>query len=115
MRVTNLTRNTEIVTRGMMATSFLARLRGLLGRKALAKGEGLLLCPESSIHTFLMRFPIDVLYLDENNTVIRLTEAMPPQRPGPWVRGTHAVLELPAGTIARQGIVVGDKLAIFDS
>jgi len=99
----------------MIATSFLARLRGLLGRKALAKGEGLLLCPERSIHTFLMRFPIDVLYLDENNTVIRQTEAMPPQRPGPWVRGTHAVLELPAGTIARHGIAVGDELAIYDS
>jgi len=115
MRVRNLTRDVDIVTSGRMATTFVERLRGLLGRPPLAEGEGLLLRPESSIHTFLMRFPIDVLYLDEENVVVALEEAMPPQRLGPWVRNARAVLELPAGTIARFGVAIGDRLAITGS
>jgi hypothetical protein len=113
MRVRNLTRDVDIVTSGRVASSFLARLRGLLGRSSLAEGEGLLLRPESSVHTFLMRFPIDVLYLDDENVVVALVETLPPQRLGPWVRNSRAVLELPAGTIARFGVAIGDRLAIM--
>ncbi len=112
MRVRNRTRSVDIVTSGRMAVGFWDRLRGLLGHPSLAEGEGLLLCPERSIHTFLMRFPIDVVYLDAHNVIVGLTEAMPPQRLGPWIRGTQAVLELPAGTVARMDIAVGDQLEI---
>lgn len=112
MRVHNRTRRVDIVTSGRMAVGYWDRLRGLIGHPPLADGEGLLLRPERSIHTFLMRFPIDVVYLDAHNGIVGLTKAMPPQRLGPWIRGTQAVLELPAGTVARLGIAVGDRLEI---
>lgn len=96
-----------------MARSFLARLRGFMFRRALAQGSGLLLIPEHSIHSFGMRFPIDVIYLDGTNRVLRLDEAMPPNRIGPFVRGCQAVLELPPDTIRLSQTQPGDQL-LFD-
>ena len=112
LRVLNTTRGTALAERCGEARSFLARGRGLMGRPGLAPGEGLLIDPCSSVHSFFMRFPIDVVFADKANRVVGLTEAMPPNRPfaGSW--GARYVVELPAGTIAATGTQVGDTLAI---
>jgi uncharacterized membrane protein (UPF0127 family) len=111
MHIYNRTRQTTLATDGRYAQGYLARLRGLMFRKELPEGEALLLEPESSIHTFFMRFPIDVLYLDRSYQVLRADAAMPPNRIGPLVtRGCHAVLELPPGTIAATRTEVGDQI-----
>jgi uncharacterized membrane protein (UPF0127 family) len=112
MQAINTTRNSTLCTTGVIADNFWTRLRGLMFRPSLPEGEGLLLQGESSIHTFFMRFPIDVVYLDGNNQVMRLAEAMPPTRVGPLVWGCRAILELPPGTIARTATQVGDTLEI---
>lgn len=92
-----------------MAATPLSRLRGLLGRKSLPSGEGILLRPAGSIHTFFMRFAIDAVFLDEELCVVGIAADLRPWRAA-GKRGAKAVLELPAGECARRGLEVGDKI-----
>jgi hypothetical protein len=102
---------TVVCERCSLADSPTARMRGLLGRDGLEQGEGLLLRPAASVHTFFMRFPIDVVFLDRALVVLGIEDAI-----GPWraasQRGAKAVLELPAGESARRGLAVGDQLTL---
>ena len=94
-----------------LADSPLTRLRGLLGRDGLDAGEGLLLQPASSVHTFFMRFPIDVVFLDRSLVVLGIHDGVDPWRTASQ-RGAKAVLELPAGESSRHGLAVGDQLTL---
>ena len=82
------------------------RMRGLLGRKALGDGEGILLRPASSVHTWFMLFPIDVVFLDRDRRVLRVVPELRPWR-AVWCRGAADVLELAAGECAARGVEVG--------
>jgi uncharacterized membrane protein (UPF0127 family) len=93
----------------LVAATPLARLRGLLGRKSLPSGQGILLRPAASIHTFFMRFSIDVVFLDEELCVVHIAADLRPWRAA-GKRGARAVLELPAGECARRGLAVGDTI-----
>src|SRR5215210_6170549 len=86
-----------ICERCEIADGPLSRLRGLLGRDELGDEEGLLLTPESSVHTWFMRFPIDVVFLEADLTVLSVRESLRPWRTA-GQRGSRSVLELPAGT-----------------
>lgn len=108
--VTNATRGAVLAENALAGESFWVRLRGLLGKRALLPGQGLLMAPCRAVHTFGMRFPIDVVYITQERRVIRVATTMPPNRCGPWVKGSYYVLELPAGTVARTGTVVGDRI-----
>jgi len=112
MRVQNQTTGQFLITRGELARTFWARFRGLMGRPLLKEGEGLVLAGEKSIHTFFMKFPIDVIYADRTWRVVRLDPAMPPNRLGPIVFQAAYVLELPAGVIQATGTAVGDQLIV---
>jgi uncharacterized membrane protein (UPF0127 family) len=90
--------------------SFAARFFGLMLRKSLPYHEALLLVPCNSIHMFFMRFPIDVVFLDEHNQIKQMAENLRPWRIIPPVRSAHATLELPVGSIKRFNMAVGDKL-----
>jgi uncharacterized membrane protein (UPF0127 family) len=92
------------------ADSWLKRLVGLLSESSLEKGHGLWLLPCNSIHTIGMRFPIDVVFLDKDNQIKKLTSTLRPFRLCRSVKGTHSVLELPSGTITTAGLRQGDKL-----
>jgi uncharacterized membrane protein (UPF0127 family) len=85
-------------------------MRGLLGRRDLPRGEGILLRPAASVHTFFMRFPIDVVFLDRDDVVVGIEPHLRPWRTA-GRRGAKAVLELAAGESERRGLVVGDALA----
>jgi len=85
---------------------------GLLGRRGLAKDEGLLLTPCTSVHTFFMRFPIDILYLDRERVVVKAVRALRPFRVSACLRGSHSILELAAGALEASGTQVGDRLAV---
>lgn len=91
------------------ADTFWPRLVGLLPRRGLAPGEGLLLEPCGAVHTLFMRFPIDVLFLDRDDRVVSTAPGLPPWRTR-GVRGAVRVLELPAGTLWRTGVGVGAGL-----
>jgi uncharacterized protein len=84
-------------------------MRGLLGRDRLERGEGLLLRPASSIHTFFMRFAIDAVWLDRDLRVVGVTHDVSPWRTAAQ-SGAKAVLELPAGEATALGLEVGESL-----
>src|SRR5919109_1587349 len=86
------------------------RMRGLLGRRRLNAGEGVVLRPAWNIHTAFMRFPIDVIFLDADQVVIRIDAGLPPWRTASC-RGAREVVELAAGECARRGLEVGDRVA----
>src|SRR6185436_3354330 len=113
MKEATLTRadGTVVCERCSLADSPVTRMRGLLGRDGLEQGEGLLLRPASSIHTFFMRFPIDAVFLDRSLVVVGVHGAVEPWRTASQ-RGAKAVLELPAGESSRRGLAVGDKLTL---
>jgi uncharacterized membrane protein (UPF0127 family) len=100
-----------LATHVEVADSFGARLLGLMFRRGLPAGAGLLLFPCNSVHTWFMRFPIDVLYLDSTGRVVKVVLSMRPWRFGPVVREARQVLELPAG--AATGVEVGDQLTLL--
>ena len=110
-QVTNVTRDRVLATRAVRAEGFWDRFRGLMMRRELPMGEGLHLVPCDSIHTFFMRIPIDVLFLDAEGRVLRLYEALPPWRTTLPSRACKSVLELPIGTLRGSGTEVGDLLA----
>jgi uncharacterized membrane protein (UPF0127 family) len=87
------------------------RTVGLLGRKRLGEGRGLWIRPCKSIHTFFMRFPIDVAYVSSDGTVVKICYRLRPFRLSTGGRGAHSVLELPAGTLERAALKVGDSLS----
>lgn len=100
-----------ICDRCVFAENVWTRLKGLLGRSRFEAGEGLLLRPSSSIHTWFMRFPIDVVFVSRELVVLRVVAGLRPWRAA-MRRKAHAVLELPAGTAAREGLAVGDRLVV---
>ena len=106
------TKGSIVCTQGVLANTFRTRLFGLLGRKGLKEGSGLLIKPSSGVHTFGMSFPIDIVSLDQNHRVLGVFENI-----GPWtIRGlslkTRSVLELPVGRIRECGIEPGDELTL---
>ena len=109
LRVCNLTRETVLATGLEVAGSGPTRRKGLLGRDGLAHGEGLWIMPCESVHTFFMRFPIDLVYLDRKHRVRKVRSAV-----GAWRLSAcftaHSVLELPAGTARATRTQRGDLL-----
>lgn len=93
-----------------IAETFWRRTVGLLGRSQLSTEEGLIIIPCQSIHTFFMRFPIDVLFLRRDRVVVRIVENTLPWQLCFGTRDAVAVVELAAGVAAAQGVKVGDQL-----
>ncbi len=110
VQVHNRTRGTVVAERAGLATSWSARLRGLIGRRELRPGEGLIIRPCSSIHTFFMAFPIDVLFADAGNRVVRAYASVGISRIGPWAPQARYVIELPVGAISASHTEQGDLL-----
>jgi len=109
LRVTNLTRNTVLATCMEVADTAAKRNKGLLGRECLAPGEGLWIRPCEAVHTFCMRFPIDLVYLDRKNRIRKLVSALPPWRLSACLFA-HSILELPSGAIRETRTQRGDTL-----
>jgi len=98
-----------VCERCLLAETALTRMRGLLGRRELPSGEGILLKPASSVHMAFMRFPIDAVFLDGDLRVVKVAADLRPWRAAA-ARGAKSVLEIPAGEAARRGLNVGDRL-----
>ena len=112
MFIKNQTRGVVLAEKAEMADNIISRFFGLMGRATLPEGEGVVIAPCSGVHTMFMRFPIDVIYVNSEGKVVRIDEAMRPWRLGRIVRGSHYVVELPAGTAARLGTQVDDEIAL---
>ncbi len=113
MQVINQSKHSVVASEVKQARSLWSRFVGLMGRRGLAEGHGLLLEPASSIHTFFMRFPIDLVFIDRGGVVTKVAHDVRPFRVV-MGRRSRSVLELSAGAAANAGIEAGDVLAISD-
>ena len=101
-----------------VAGSWLGRLRGLIGRRALAAGEGLYLPGTNGVHMLFMRFAIDCLFVGAPRTdgarpVVALKPNLAPWTGIVWwVRGARGAIEVPAGALASSGLRVGDYVTL---
>jgi uncharacterized protein len=118
IQVHNVTRGQALGTAVEVASNPWRRLRGLIGKRSLPDGGGLLIRPCNSIHMFFMRMPLDVLHCGasgpDGGPVLRMLVGIKPWRVGPIVRGSKYVLELPPGTIERTGTQVNDTIRLAD-
>jgi len=100
-----------VVERLHVASTARERMRGLLGRTSLAEGEGMWFPRCRLIHTFGMRFPIDLVYMDEGRVVRKVVEKLRPGRLSACL-GADSVIELNAGAVKAAGLCRGTKLKI---
>ena len=112
--VRNTTRKTQLGDRIEKADSGARRSKGLLGRNGRAPGEGMWIVPCESVHTFFMRFPIDLVYIDRKLRVKKISNRVPPWRLSACF-SAHSVIELPGGTIQDSQTSVGDILEIVEA
>lgn len=114
MRIHNTTRGTILADRAQWARGLWVRGRGLMFRRQMLEGEGLVLVGSKSIHTFFMRFPIDVLFVARDGRVLLCHERMPPWRISALVLRSGYVIEVPSGTIRSTGTRAGDCLEFLE-
>jgi len=112
MRAVNRTTGRILAGKVLLAETLWSRMRGLLGRDALPQAEGLLIRPCCGVHTFFMKFPIDVVFLDGGNRVIAAAVNLKPYRMTRIVRASRSVLELAAGTVDASGTRTGNEVII---
>jgi uncharacterized membrane protein (UPF0127 family) len=109
LRVRNLTKDTILADRALIADTAQKRNTGLLKHTGLEPGEGLWIVPTEGVHTFGMKFTIDVLFLDKKRKVVKVRANMVKRRIALSLRA-NSVLELPAGRAAEMRTEVGDQL-----
>jgi uncharacterized protein len=112
VKIINTTKNIVLADDAIIAATVFKRLKGLLGRKSIENGEALVIRPCNSIHTFFMRFPIDVLFVDKANKVIAVLNTFPSFRVSKIYFSAAYVIELPAGSLKTTSTSVSDQLEI---
>ena len=109
VKVWNRTRDTVLGASVDLADTSAKRRTGLLKHERLDAGEGLWIVPCESVHSFFMKFTIDLVYLDKNKIVRKVRHRMVPWRMSACLTA-HSILELPAGAVAESGTQKGDQL-----
>jgi len=112
MNIYNSSQNNLIADSVKVAENFFTRSIGLLSRKSISNNEALIIKPCGSIHTFFMRFDIDVLFVNKKNEIIALYENVKPFRILPIHLTSSYVIELAAGSISDKNISKGDLISI---
>jgi uncharacterized protein len=114
VRLRNTRSGLDVATEVETAFSSADRNRGLLGRGGLPPGKALIIAPTNLVHTFSMRFAIDILFVAKDGRVLKVRRAVPPRRiAGAW--GGFAVVELAAGGLESSGTQAGDSIEILTS
>jgi uncharacterized protein len=112
MPITNLTRQTTLANRAEMANTPLARMKGLLGKDRMPGDYGLVITGCQSIHMLFMKFAIDVVFIDDKNNVVGLTENIQPFSLSPVFWKASSAIELSVGTIKKSNTAIGDQITI---
>lgn len=115
LRIENTSKGSTLAREARLANRFFSRMVGLLGRSGLPVGGGLVIAPGSCIHTFFMRFAIDVVYTNKEGVVLKTASNVKPFRLAlsPW--GTRYTIELPVGAIEASQTERGDQLGFSDA
>lgn len=93
-----------------VANSAWQRFCGLLGRNSLNDDEALMILPCNCVHMFFMKFPIDVVFCDKENTIVAVTKSLRPWRVSRFVPRSSYVIEFAAGVVSQKNLQVGDEL-----
>jgi uncharacterized protein len=112
MMLVNLSNGEILANKLKTAYRFFQRLKGLMFTSELPIGEAVHLQPCQSVHTFFMKYDIDVIYLDKEMKIVEMTHAMKPSKVGSIVKNAYSVIELPAGSISKTDTKVGHVLQI---
>ena len=104
-------RETPLATTVETAFDSAARKKGLLGRDSLDENTALVIAPCSAVHTFAMRFPIDVMFASRDGRILKLRHDVKASRITGAIRA-FAVVEMAAGTLERAGVRIGDRLLV---
>lgn len=110
MNIYNSKQNKLIADKVKVADNFFTRSVGLLSSNSISSGEALVIKPCCSIHTFFMKFSIDVIFVNKKNEVVATYENVKPFRILPIHLTSNYVVELRAGEISAKGITKGDVL-----
>ena len=110
MRIRNKTKETIIVENAIMGDTFWRRLIGLMGKAELEDNSGIILTPCNSVHTMFMRFPIDVIFLNNKLEVLLIKQNLRPWSISPIVAGAKYVLEVNVGKTLESRTEVGDTI-----
>ena len=113
-KIANLTRQTVLADRVDVADSAANRNKGLLGRNGLEPGEGLWIVPCSAVHTFGMRFTIDLVYIGRDKRVKKVRSSVPPWHMSACITA-HSVVELASGIVRATQTKAGDMLEFSPS
>lgn len=113
VKIVNRTKNVVITEQAEMADNPWTRFMGLMGRKSLDQKAGLVIYPNNSIHMFFMRFPIDVLHVAADGTVLKILHSIKPWRVGPIVGKCKYTVELAAGAAKSTNTTEGDKIELI--
>jgi uncharacterized membrane protein (UPF0127 family) len=110
----NRTRQAHLATEMSIARTHWSRFRGLMWTDGVnfPAGCGLWIVPCRGVHTFGMRFAIDVIYLDGDKKVVHIENQLRPWRVAPVKIRAASVLELPGNTIQSTGTLLGDEIEI---
>jgi len=114
MKIISMANGNVLFGRVRLADSFLKRFRGLMGITGLAEGECLVITPCSSIHTFFMKFAIDVAFVDRDLRVLKIVEGLKPGKKVMPVKGAYSVIEADSRFSPMKGLNVGDVLKLID-
>lgn len=109
LKITNRKSGQQLASSAGIANTSELRRRGLLKHSSLEEGDGLWIAPCEAVHSFGMKFAIDVLYLNKQKKILKIRPDMVKSRISFCLRA-NSVLELPAGMAAKTGTVVGDDL-----
>ena len=112
MTIRNVTRDTLLAQKAELADTPLKRVKGLLGRNALARGQALVIRPCNSVHMLFMKFAIDVVFVDGQNQVVGLCVNLRPFQLSPIFWKSACAIELPAGTIDWTKTGLGDTINV---
>lgn len=106
--IINNTQSTVLATEAIHANTFFTRYKGLMFKKMLNKNSALVIYPCNCIHTFFMRFTIDVLMLDKEKRVVKIIADMTPWRISPIIKSAHYVVEFSGGDLDMNKVKIGD-------
>ena len=115
MRLVDRTSGRVIADKVDAAVTHSQRRRGLSGRHSLEPGGGMLFRGCRQVHTFGMRFPIDVLFVDGDGSLVRVLHSLEPRRLSPVVWHSRLVIELPAGVCRATGTAVGHAVELLQA
>ena len=111
MKLINRSTGEVILNEVNLADTFIRRFMGLMGKKELKSGTGLKIEPCSSIHTFNMRFPIDVIFLSKDHEVLKVIHGMKPGKVGSVVKSARYVIEANSDEFSNK-VNIGDRLEL---